>query len=197
MLCEDVRTAAACDRTGDLVKKLLTVATAALLLAVTGCSKAPAPTAATSSPQGSSSSVASPTSSVTSNAPTPDGSATGTGTATPVVVDQSSPEAAMTSWLMAMFAGDTGAVCSLMASQGKAIAEVPQAVETCSSMIGTMLEQLAPLADAFRGLTIDGATITGDTATFESATTQPAMAAQIIRSFKAVHIDGDWYVTEG
>jgi hypothetical protein len=179
--------------TGDLVKKLLTVAAATLLLAVTGCSKAPAPTPATSSQPLSSSS--SPTSSLTSSAPTPDGSATGTGT--PVAVDQSSPEAAMTSWLMAMFAGDTAAVCSLMASQGKAIAEVPQAVETCSSMIGTMLEQLAPLADAFRGLTIDGATITGDTATFESATTQPAMAAQIIRSFKAVRIDGDWYITEG
>lgn len=177
------------------MKRLLIVAAASLLLAVTGCSKAPAPTAATSSQQLSPSSGSSPTSSVTSNAPTPDGSATGTGT--PVVVDQSSPEGAMTSWLMAMFAGDTAAVCSLMASRGKAIAEVPQAVETCSSMIGTMLEQLAPLADAFRGLTIDGATITGDTATFESATTQPAMAAQIIRSFKAVRIDGDWYITEG
>jgi hypothetical protein len=177
------------------VKKLLTVAAASLVLAATGCSKAPAPTEATSSQQIPSSSVSSATFSATSSAPTPSTSVSGSGT--PVVVDQSSPEAAMTSWLMAMFGGDTEAVCSLMASQGKAIAEVPQAVETCSSMIGTMLEQLAPLADAFSGLTIDGATITGDTATFENATTQPAMAAQIIRSFKAVRIDGDWYITEG
>jgi hypothetical protein len=176
------------------VKKLLTVAAASLLLAIAGCSKAPAPTEATTSQQVSSSTVSSPTS-ATSSAPTPGTSGSGTGT--PVAVDQSSPEAAMTSWLMAMFAGDTEAVCSLMASQGKAIADVPQAVETCSSMIGTMLEQLAPLADAFSGLTIQGATITGDTATFENATTQPTMAAQIIRSFKAVRIDGDWYITEG
>jgi hypothetical protein len=98
---------------------------------------------------------------------------------------------------MAMFAGDTKSVCALMASNGKAIADVPQAVETCSSMIGTMLEQLQPLAGAFQGLTIEGATVTGDTATFESATTEPAMAAQIIRSFKALRIDGKWYVTEG
>lgn len=176
------------------MKKLLTVAAASLLLANAGCSKAPGPTEATTSQQVSSSTVSSPTS-ATSSAPTPGTSGSGTGT--PVAVDQSSPEAAMTSWLMAMFAGDTEAVCSLMASQGKAIADVPQAVETCSSMIGTMLEQLAPLADAFSGLTIDGATITGDTATFENATTQPTMAAQIIRSFKAVRIDGDWYITEG
>lgn len=179
------------------VKKLLTASAtaAALLIPVAGCSKEPAEPAPTSSPAQSTSSTSSPTSAPTTSSPASTGATTGA--TTTVTVDQSTPEAAMTSWLTAMFAGDTTAVCSLMASQGKAIADVPQAVETCSSMIGTMLEQLQPLAGAFSGLTIEGATITGDSATFESATTQPAMAAQIISSFKAVRIDGLWYITEG
>lgn len=180
-------------RAGVHVKKFLVVAAASLLVVLAACSKEPAPTDATSSPV-STSAAASPSPSTTTSPPT---SPAAPSTSAPVVVDQSTPEAAMTSWLMAMFAGDTTAVCSLMASQGKAIADVPQAVETCSSMIGTMLDQLEPLAGAFTGLTIEGATVTGDTATFENATTQPAMAAQIIQSFKAVRIDGDWYVTEG
>lgn len=113
------------------------------------------------------------------------------------VMQQGTPEEAMRSWLRAMLAGDTKAVCALMASNGKAIAEVPQAVETCSGMIGTMLDQLRPLAPQFTGLAVSGATITGDTATFENATTKPAMAAQIIKAFKAVRIDGKWYVTQG
>lgn len=186
-------------RAGFHVKKFLVVAAASLLVVLAACSKEPAPTDATSSPV-STSAAASPSPSTTTSTPT---SPAALSSGAPVVVDQSTPEAAMTSWLMAMFAGDTTAVCSLMASQGKAIADVPQAVETCSSMIGTMLDQLdqldqlEPLAGAFTGLTIEGATVTGDTATFENATTQPAMAAQIIQSFKAVRIDGDWYVTEG
>lgn len=188
-------------RAGVHVKKFLVVTAASLLVFAAACSKEPVPTDATSAPVSTSPAASQPPSSpspattppTTTSPPTspaPDSS-------TSVVVDQSTPEAAMTSWLRAMFAGDTTAVCSLMASQGKAIADVPQAVETCSSMIGTMLDQLEPLAGAFTGLTIEGATVTDDTATFENATTQPAMAAQIIRSFKAVRIDGDWYVTEG
>ena len=177
--------------------KLLTVAAVALAMAVTGCSKASPPatptSAASSTPGTSTSASTATTSEATTTGPT---GATGTASSK-VAVDQSTPEAAMTSWLNAMFAGDKAAVCALMASGGKAIADVPQAVETCSSMIGGMLDQLEPLAAAFKGLTIEGATISGDTASFESATTEPAMAAQIIRSFKAVRINGDWYVTQG
>lgn len=103
----------------------------------------------------------------------------------------------MTSWLKAMFVGDKESVCALMASGGKAIADVPDAVQACSGMIGTMLDQLKPLADAFQGLTIEGATVSGDTATFESVTTTPPTAAQIVKSFKAVRINGKWYVTQG
>lgn len=181
------------------MNKLLAVAALVGVLAAAGCSKAPAP-APTTSAQPTSAATASPTDSGATGTDGATGTSTGgtaTATGTTVAVDQSTPEAAMTSWLMAMFAGDTKNVCALMASNGKAIADVPQAVETCSSMIGTMLEQLQPLAGAFQGLTIEGATVTGDTATFESATTEPAMAAQIIRSFKALRIDGKWYVTEG
>lgn len=185
----------------QLLKRLLAAGAAgALLLSATACSKEPATPAPTSTVAGSSfssSTSSTPDSSATSSVTTSGTASTSTGAATTVSVDQSTPEAAMTSWLTAMFAGDTKAVCSLMASQGKAISDVPQAVETCSSMIGTMLEQLQPLAGAFSGLTIEGATVKGDTATFESATTKPDMAAQIIRSFKAVRIDGNWYVTEG
>jgi hypothetical protein len=185
------------------VKKLLTVAAVALAMAVTGCSKTENPpasaTSAVSSPAATSASTSSASMATTTGAITSGATTTGKTGATPskVVVDQSTPEAAMTSWLTAMLAGDKQAVCALMASRGKAIATVPQAMEACSSMIGGMLDQLQPFAPAFEGLTIKGATVSGDTASFESATTQPATAARIIRSFKAVRIDGDWYVTQG
>jgi hypothetical protein len=182
------------------VRKFLAVAAVVSALAMSGCSKAENPPASASTAP-SATAVPTSTATATTSEATTTGSRGSTGstgsTPSKVAVDQSAPEAALTSWLNAMFAGDKEAVCSLMASGGKAIADVPQAVETCSSMIGGMLDQLQPLAGAFKGLTIEGATISGDTASFESATTEPAMAAPIISSFKAVRIDGDWYVTQG
>ncbi|HEU5144746.1 MAG TPA: hypothetical protein VFT81_06180 [Dermatophilaceae bacterium] len=179
----------------------MAVAAVVFALAVTGCSKAENPPASATGTTSSTPASSTGTSTATTSEATTTGATGSTGstgsTPSKVAVDQSTPEAAMTSWLNAMFAGDKEAVCSLMASGGKAIADVPQAVETCSSMIGGMLDQLQPLAGAFKGLTIEGATVSGDTASFESATTEPAMAAQIISSFKAVRIDGDWYITQG
>lgn len=178
------------------MNKLVVIGALAVGLALTGCSKgAETPTAS-----GSAATTSSATTTATPTSATPTTSATestATTTGTRVAVDQSTPEAAMTSWLNAMFAGDKQSVCALMASGGKAIADVPDAVEACSKMIGSMLEQLKPLADAFQGLKIEGATVSGDTATFESATTTPATAAQIVKGFKAVRISGKWYVTQG
>jgi hypothetical protein len=117
--------------------------------------------------------------------------------APPVAVDQSTPEAAMTSWLTAMLEGDGATVCGLMASGDTAIAKLPAAQQQCAEMIAPMLKQLSAVKEMFGGLKITGATVSGDSASFESATTKPALAAEIIASLKAVRLDGKWYVTEG
>lgn len=167
------------------MKRFLTGAALSLALLTGACSGA-SPTAAGSTDAATIPAVpATPT------------STTGAAGSTGGVMQQGTPEEAMRSWLRAMLAGDPTAVCALMATNGKAIAEVPQAVETCSGMIGTLLDKLRPLAPQFSGLTISGATVTGDTATFDNATTKPTMAAQIIKPFKAARIDGKWYVTQG
>lgn len=136
--------------------------------------------------------------------PAPEGAATGdassgpdTKEATPVVVDQSTPERAMTSWLTAMLEGNGTTVCGLMASGDTAIVQLPAAQEQCAEMIAPMLGQLSSVKAMFGGLKITGATVSGDTADFASATTKPALAAEIIASLKAVRLDGKWYITEG
>lgn len=185
---------------GTVVNKLVVVGALSVVLALTGCSKGSEAPAGSAPASTSATTTTSPTTSTTSTTTTTSGPTTTgsvTTTAPRVAVDQSTPEAAMTSWLKAMFAGDKEAVCALMASGGKAIADVPNAVQACSDMIGSMLDQLKPLADAFQGLTIEGATVSGDTATFESVTTTPPTAAQIVKTFKAVRIGGKWYITQG
>ena len=116
--------------------------------------------------------------------------------APPVAVDQSTPEAAMTSWLGAMVAGDGNTVCELMATGGKAISSIPGAAAACGKTITPMLDQIKELGAAFQGLKISGATVNGNNATFESVTTEPALAADVVSSFKAVKIGGKWYVTQ-
>jgi hypothetical protein len=103
----------------------------------------------------------------------------------------------MTSWLGAMVAGDGNSVCALMATKGKAISSIPGAAATCGKTITPMLDQVKDLGAAFKGLKITGATVNGDTASFESVTTEPALAADVVSSFKAVRIGGKWYVTQG
>ena len=124
------------------------------------------------------------------------GSAT-TGTAAPVTVDQTTPEAAMTSWLGAMVAGEGQTVCNLMATDNKAISSIPGAAQACGSKITPMLAQIKQLGAVFQGLKISGATVKGNTATFESVTTTPALAADVVSNFKAVKINGKWYVSQG
>ncbi len=127
------------------------------------------------------------------------GSTGSTSAAVPAVpaVDQSTPEAAMTSWLRSMVAGDAAQVCAVMAAGGKPITSIPGAADACGSTIASRLEQLSALSAAFDGLTITGATVSGDTATFQSVTTEPALAADVVSNFKAVKVDGTWYVTQG
>ncbi|GAA2034704.1 hypothetical protein GCM10009740_26680 [Terrabacter terrae] len=103
----------------------------------------------------------------------------------------------MTSWLGAMVSGDGNTVCRLMSTGGKAIPSIPGAAAACGKKITPMLDQLKELGAAFKGLQITGATVKGDTATFDSVTTEPALAADVVRSFKAVRIGGKWYVTQG
>jgi len=187
----------------------LTTATLALLLAgsLTACAKtAETPTL----PSGSLPTAAASTTpgDTMTSGPTPDdttaggsattssGSAT-TGTAAPVTLDQSTPEAAMISWLGAMVAGDGKAVCEIMAFSGKPMTEIPGAAAGCASSVTPMLDQIKQLGGVFQGLTISGATVKGDTATFESVTTTPALAADVVSNFKAVKIDGKWYVSQG
>jgi hypothetical protein len=181
------------------MKKLTTVALAlALSVSLAACNKATGTTGTTSSttPAASTSSSSS-SSSMPSD--TTSGSATGDSTtaATPVAVDQSTPEAAMTSWLGSMVAGDGKTVCELMATGGKTITSIPGAAAACGKTITPMLDQLKELSGAFSGLKISGATVTGDKATFESVTTEPALAADVVSNFKAVRIGGKWYVTQG
>jgi len=131
------------------------------------------------------------------SATTGSGSATPSGTATPVTLDQTTPEAAMTTWLGAMVAGDGQAVCTIMAFGGKPMSSIPGAADGCASSITPMLDQIKQLGAVFQGLKISGATVKGDTATFESVTTTPALAADVVSNFKAVKIDGKWYVSQG
>jgi hypothetical protein len=131
------------------------------------------------------------------SATTGSGSATTSGTAAPATLDQTTPEAAMTSWLGAMVAGDGQAVCTIMAFGGKPMSSIPGAADGCASSITPMLDQIKQLGGVFQGLTISGATVKGDTATFESVTTTPALAADVVSNFKAVKIGGKWYVSQG
>jgi hypothetical protein len=96
-----------------------------------------------------------------------------------------------------MVAGDGNSVCALMAAKGKTISSIPGAAATCGKTITPMLDQIKELGAAFQGLKITGATVNGDTASFESVTTEPALAAEVVASFKAVRIGGKWYVTQG
>lgn len=179
------------------MKKLLTGALAlALSVSLAACSKSDGSGAAqSSSGSAATSSSAAGTSSGTASG---SGSATaGAPGATAGPADQSTPEAAMTSWLAAMVSGDGDTVCRLMSTGGKPIPSIPGAAPACGKKITPMLEQLKELGAAFKGLQITGATVKGDTATFESVTTEPALAADVVRSFKAVRIAGKWYVTQG
>ncbi len=197
--------------------KKLTSGTLALLVAgsLTACAKTPElptlpsgslPTATASTTPGDTMSSG-PTSDDTpgsgsattgsGSATTGSGSATPSGTATPVTLDQTTPEAAMTTWLGAIVAGDGQAVCTIMAFGGKPMSSIPGAADGCASSITPMLDQIKQLGAVFQGLKISGATVKGDTATFESVTTTPALAADVVSNFKAVKIDGKWYVSQG
>ncbi|TQM62331.1 hypothetical protein [Humibacillus xanthopallidus] len=189
-------------KAGTLMKKLTTAAFALVLAgSLTACAKTadtPAPPSASSAAPTVTATTPSDTmsSGTTSDDTTSSGTAT-TGTAAPVPVDQSTPEAAMTSWLGAMVAGEGQTVCNLMATDGKAISSIPGASEACGSTITPMLSQIKQLGTVFDGLKISGATVKGNTATFESVTTTPALAADVVSNFKAVKIDGKWYISQG
>ena len=174
------------------MKKLLTGALAlALSVSLAACSKSVDQAAPPSAPAGSTSSGTTPTDTMST------GTGTSTAGATAATVDQSTPEAAMASWLGAMVTGDGSSVCALMATKGKTISSIPGAAATCGKTITPMLDQIKDLGAAFQGLKITGATVNGDTASFESVTTEPALAADVVASFKAVRIGGRWYVTQG
>ncbi len=195
--------------------KLTTVTAAALLaLGLSACSKAddaatpapasPAPSSTSSAPSTPATTATTPATSTESSTPSDSAStpAAGGATSTPATstgsaaaIDQSTPEAAMTSWLNSMVAGDGTAVCNLMASGGKAISEIEGAGESCGKTITPLLQQVKGLGSVLSNLDIEGATVKGDDATFEAATTTPAAAAQVIASFKAVKIGSKWYVT--
>ncbi|CAN7286501.1 hypothetical protein LJR027_001279 [Terrabacter sp. LjRoot27] len=180
------------------MKKLLTGALAlALSVSLAACSKSVDPAATPSTAAGSSSSATTPSDTMSSGTTDDTGAtASGTTSATAGPVDQSTPEAAMTSWLGAMVAGDGNTVCELMATGGKAISSIPGAAAACGKTITPMLDQIKELGAAFQGLKISGATVSGNNATFESVTTEPALAADVVSSFKAVKIGGKWYVTQ-
>jgi hypothetical protein len=124
--------------------------------------------------------------------------ATPTSTPTPTgsVIDQSTPEAAMESWLAALVAGDGETVCALMAADGQAVKSIKGAAPACGETLTPLLASLQDLEGMFDGLSIAGATVVEDLATFEAATTKPALAAQVIHRFKAVKIKDKWFVTE-
>jgi len=178
----------------------------ALSISLAACSKSDAGDGGSSAtaPVGTSTSTAGMATGTATDTVPPtatDGSGTSTGTASSSVTaspaDQSTPEAAMTSWLGAMVSGDGNTVCRLMSTGGKPIPSIPGAAAACGKKITPMLDQLKELGAAFKGLQITGATVKGDTATFDSVTTEPALAADVVRSFKAVRIGGKWYVTQG
>lgn len=127
-------------------------------------------------------------------------STTRTPTATPTptrpVIDQSTPEAAMESWLAALVAGEGVTVCALMAADGQPVNSLKGAAPECGEALTPVLASLQELKGMFDDLSIAGATVVEDNATFEAATTKPALAAQVIHRFKAVQIKGKWFVTE-
>ncbi|GAA6524537.1 hypothetical protein [Intrasporangium sp. DVR] len=130
---------------------------------------------------------------------TSDGSTeSATRTTTPTVrpVDQTTPEAAMESWLAALVAGQGEDVCSLMASDGRAVESIKGAAAACGEALTPLLSSLQELNGMFEDVEIAGATVVEDLATFEAATTKPALAAQVIHRFKAVKIKEKWFVTE-
>ncbi|MDV3220035.1 hypothetical protein [Intrasporangium sp.] len=124
--------------------------------------------------------------------PTP----TVTPTPTEPAIDQSTPEAAMESWLSALVAGEGETVCALMAADGRPVGDLKGAAPACGEALTPLLSSLTELKDMFDGVSIAGATVVDDLATFEAATTKPALAAQVIHRFKAVQIKDKWFVTE-
>jgi len=84
-----------------------------------------------------------------------------------------------------------------MATRGKSIPSIPGAAAACGQRITPMLTQIKELGAAFQGLQISGATVKGNNASFDSVTTEPAVAADVVASFKAVKIGGKWYITQG
>lgn len=151
-----------------------------------------------------SSDTASPSSSPSASAAAPEAS---TPAETPAVspsssapeaaggIDQSTPEAAMTSYLNALAAGKTEDVCALTAFGDKRFQDVPNGLEQCKKGLSGFSDALKPLADLLDGLRIEGATVKGDKATFTKAKTTPELASTLIQTLKAVKIDGKWYVT--
>ena len=121
---------------------------------------------------------------------------TGTSPTTTAVVDQSTPEAAMESWLTALVAGEGEDVCSLMAIDGRAVSSIKGAAADCGESLTPLLSSLTELGDMFGDVEIVGATVVDDLATFEAATTKPALAAQVIHRFKTVKIKDEWFVTD-
>ncbi|HET8594637.1 MAG TPA: hypothetical protein VFM07_05265 [Intrasporangium sp.] len=179
-------------------------ATAALALMVAGCSSS-GPTATstqggavTSAPTTSAPGVTDGGSSGATTAPSPGPTSTTPTSPTPTIhVDQSTPEAAMSGWLTALLAGDSSTVCGLMAVNGTAIEDLPDAKEQCAQAVTPMLVQLKSVKDMFKGLKVQGAKVQGDTATFDTAKTTPDLAAGIIKNLKAVKLKGKWYITQG
>ena len=136
----------------------LTTATIALLLAgsLTACSKdtgaastpaAPA-ASASSAPSAPSTSDATGTDPTATGSDTPTASGTASTSAAPVTVDQSTPEAAMTSWLGAMVAGQGQTVCDGMAIKGQPIKDIEGAAKACGEKITPMLEKITALGGA-------------------------------------------------
>lgn len=101
----------------------------------------------------------------------------------------------MTAWLGSMVAGDSKAVCALMASDGTPITKLKGAQQSCASTVAPTVKELSKVRAAFAGLSITGATVKADQASFESAKTTPTLAANVISTLKAVKIGAKWYVT--
>lgn len=183
------------------MRKLTSGAAAiAMALTIAGCTTA-APAEPATSPAAVTTGSSEPPTSTTEDPATSTSDQADPGATAPsstaAPVDQSTPEKVMTAWLTALVGGDSANVCGLMAANGTAIADLPNAKEQCAKAVTPMLEQLASVKDAFKGLTVTGATVKGDTATFDQATTTPTMAGTIIRNLKAVRIGGKWYITQG
>lgn len=197
--------------------RLATIATPLLTLgllgALTACSgaapvSAPSVTPATSTVPATSpatptssppSTTTAPATSSTTTPATPTKTSTkarpGSTTASTPVVDQTSPEGAMTSWLASMVAGKSETVCSLMASGGTPISQIQGAAQKCADTVEPTVKDLSKIRASFDGLKISGATVNADQASFEAARTTPALAAPVIATLKAVKIGSKWYIT--